>query len=59
MYTGPVEEDGRAVGGQCAWFLRPWYGWSFETYPFMLGSSPGYMGAASFFEEVYLHLASR
>ncbi len=46
------------VGGQWAWYLRPFFGVasiSAEVTPFCLGTLPDYRGATSFFEAV-LHL---
>lgn len=48
------------VGGQGAWYLRPFFGVSTisgEVTPFCLGSLPDYRGATSFYEAVY-HLTS-
>jgi hypothetical protein len=45
------------AGGQCSWYLWPYFGVAFEEgVPFMLGSTPDFRGATSFFEAVY-HLA--
>jgi len=42
------------VGGQCAWYLRPFYGVSaIEEVPFILGAQPDTRGATSFYEAVY------
>jgi len=43
------------VGGQWAWFLRPFCGVSAltEETPFLLGSMPDYRGAANFYEAVW------
>jgi len=43
------------VGGQWAWFLRPFCGVSALTSktPFLLGNMPDYRGAANFYEAVY------
>jgi hypothetical protein len=43
------------VGGQWAWYLRPFCGVSALTQetPFLLGNMPDYRGAANFFEAVY------
>jgi hypothetical protein len=49
-----------AVGGQVAWFLRPFFGVATiraEDTPFFLGSRPDFRGATSFYEAL-LHLAS-
>ncbi|MDP6507160.1 MAG: hypothetical protein QF886_26270 [Planctomycetota bacterium] len=46
------------VGGQCAWYLRPFFVPStFRTVPFIEGAKPDYRGARSFYEAVY-HLVS-
>jgi hypothetical protein len=46
------------VGGQCAWYLRPYYGLAFmENLPFAEGTAPDFRGATSFFEAVY-HLVA-
>ncbi len=46
------------VGGQCAWYLRPYYGLAFmEDLPFAEGTAPDFRGARSFFEAVY-HLVA-
>lgn len=48
------------VGGQWAWYLRPFYGVSSVNgakTPFCLGTRPDIRGATSFYEAVY-HLAS-
>jgi hypothetical protein len=48
------------VGGQGAWYLRPFFGVatiSGESTPFCLGTLPDFRGATSFYEAVY-HLAS-
>ena len=47
------------VGGQWAWYLRPFYGVASvngEQTPFCLGTRPDIRGATSFYEAVY-HLA--
>lgn len=42
------------AGGQCAWYLRPFFGCSaIRNPPFMEGSHPDYRGARSFYEAVY------
>lgn len=44
------------VGGQWAWYLRPFFGVSTisaESTPFCLGTEPDFRGARSFFEAVY------
>ena len=43
------------VGGQWAWYLRPFCGVSALTSetPFLLGNMPDYRGAANFYEAVY------
>lgn len=42
------------AGGQCAWYLRPFYGPStIKDIPFMEGTNPDYRGAGSFYEAVY------
>ena len=43
------------VGGQWAWFLRPFCGVSAltEETPFLLGNMPDYRGAANFYEAVW------
>lgn len=43
------------VGGQWAWYLRPFCGVSAltEETPFVLGNMPDYRGAANFYEAVY------
>jgi hypothetical protein len=43
------------VGGQWAWYLRPFCGVSAlsEDTPFLLGNMPDYRGAANFYEAVY------
>ena len=46
------------VGGQCAWFLRPFFGPPIiANPPFMEGSAPDWRGATSFYEAVW-HLVS-
>ncbi len=41
------------VGGQCAWYLRPYYGLAFmEDLPFAERTAPDFRGATSFFEAV-------
>jgi hypothetical protein len=49
---------GLFVGGQCSWYLRPFYGIrSVEEgpikVPFILGTKPDSRGATSFYEAVY------
>ncbi|MDP6355509.1 MAG: hypothetical protein QF473_10430 [Planctomycetota bacterium] len=42
------------AGGQCAWYLRPYFGVStIKDIPFIEGSRPDYRGARSFYEAVY------
>lgn len=42
------------AGGQCAWYLRPFFGWpTIEDAPFMEGSHPDPRGATSFYEAVW------
>jgi len=42
------------AGGQCAWYLRPFFGpRTIEDIPFIEGSNPDYRGATSFYEAVY------
>jgi hypothetical protein len=41
------------VGGQCAWYLRPFFGVSTAPAPFMLGRAPDYRGATSIYEAVW------
>ena len=42
------------AGGQCAWYLRPFFGPStIRDIPFIEGSAPDYRGATSFYEAVY------
>jgi hypothetical protein len=42
------------AGGQCAWFLRPFFGPStIRDLPFIEGRRPDYRGATSFYEAVY------
>lgn len=42
------------AGGQCAWYLRPFFGWpTIENPPFMEGSHPDPRGATSFYEAVW------
>jgi len=42
------------AGGQCAWYLRPFFGPStMEAMPFIAGSAPDMRGATSFYEAVY------
>ena len=41
------------VGGQCAWYLRPFYGVSTVPAPFILGRAPDYRGATSIYEAVW------
>jgi len=44
------------VGGQCAWYLRPFCGISTipaDDVPFCMGTSPHVSGARSFYEAVY------
>jgi len=42
------------AGGQCAWYLRPFFGWpTIENPPFMKGSHPDPRGATSFYEAVW------
>ena len=46
------------AGGQCAWYLRPFFGPStIRDIPFIEGSAPDYRGATSFYEAVY-HIAA-
>jgi cytochrome bd-type quinol oxidase subunit 2 len=41
------------TGGQCAWFMRPFFGPStIRDPPFMEGTNPDYRGATSFYEAV-------
>jgi hypothetical protein len=45
---------GLFVGGQCSWYLCPFYGnRASEPMPFILGSQPDSRGATSFYEGVY------
>lgn len=41
------------VGGQWAWYLRPFFGVSRQETPFCLGSAADYRGATNFYEAVY------
>ena len=42
------------AGGQCAWYLRPFFGPSTIRHPpFIEGTNPDYRGATSFYEAVY------
>jgi hypothetical protein len=41
------------VGGQCAWYLRPFYGVSTIPAPFFLGTAPDYRGDTSFYGAVW------
>jgi len=44
------------VGGQCAWYLRPFCGISTikaEQLPFLLGTTPDFRGDTNFYEAVY------
>lgn len=42
------------AGGQCAWFMRPFFGVStIEVEEFMDGTKPDYRGATSFYEAVW------
>ena len=42
------------AGGQCAWYLRPFFGPStIRDPPFIEGSDPDFRGATSFYEAVY------
>jgi hypothetical protein len=42
------------VGGQCAWYMRPFFGVrTSRPLPFMEGSNPNSRGARSFYEAVY------
>jgi hypothetical protein len=46
------------AGGQCAWYMRPFFGPSTITDPpFMEGTNPDYRGATSFYEAVW-HLVA-
>jgi hypothetical protein len=45
---------GLFVGGQCSWYLRPFYGIrAVEKVQFFLGTKPDSRGATSFYEAVY------
>jgi hypothetical protein len=45
---------GLFVGGQCSWYLCPFYGnRAAEPMPFILGTQPDSRGATSFYEGVY------
>jgi len=41
------------VGGQWAWYLRPFFGVGRQETPFCLGSVSDYCGATNFYEAVY------
>ncbi|MGC4114058.1 MAG: hypothetical protein QM765_05250 [Myxococcales bacterium] len=41
------------VGGQAAWYLRPFYGVATVDAPFFLGTRPDHRGATSFYEAVW------
>lgn len=42
------------AGGQCAWYMRPFFGVrTISVLPFMEKSNPDYRGARSFYEAVY------
>ncbi len=42
------------TGGQCAWYLRPWFGPSTsKNLPVVMGTMPDYRGAQSFYEAVW------
>jgi hypothetical protein len=41
------------VGGQCAWYLRPFYGISTISAPFFEGTLPDHRGDTNFYESVW------
>jgi len=46
------------TGGQCAWYMRPFFGPStIVDPPFMEGTTPDFRGATSFYEAVYYVVA--